>query len=165
MADRLVLGRLLSSRRVKDPEFAVEGIEPKHRTAHVREIFGRLAYINYTQIFSACHPSDPEVARTVVERALALALNHGRQAAGGDEVGQRLTAGLSYLEEFVGAPIDPAFCRLAVLRPLEVRWIEPHIPPDRDVTRARELGFEIVTVPGYYECLCEVGLDLAHRPR
>ena len=160
----LDVGRFMVARSVKDPEFVVEGITPKHRTEFVREIDGRLCYVNFTQIFRGRHRTDGRAAVAEIDAALVKALNFGRQSAGA-EFGPvyRLTAGLSFLEEFVGAPIDPALCRLAVLRPTRLHYVEPYIPPDRDVEKARELGLEVAKEPGYWEAICEVGLDVGRR--
>lgn len=160
-AARLLLDRLLPSRPVSDPEFVVEGIKPKREGPFTRVVFDQLVYVNFTQIFRGRHGSDPEAAKRDLEERLLLALNWGRQSRGG-EFGPvyRLTAGLAFLEEFVGAPIDPAFCRLAVLRPFETRYVEAAIPPDADVEKARELGLELRRSPAYHECLFECGLDV-----
>lgn len=157
----------LPSKMVSDPEFCVEGIEPKHRGPFVREVYGRLAYVNFTQVFrrDAGSPADVGAAREAIERDLVRALNWGIQRLDvGGAIHQRLTAGLEFLEEFVGAPIDPAFCRLAVLRPFEVRHFPRREPTRDELRKAADLGVELVASPEKWEVLLECGLDVVRRP-
>ena len=135
---RILLASLGLAKAVNDPEFVVAGIEAKVPGPFTRVIFDRLVYVNFTQIFrsSATFPGD---ARADVEKNLVRALNWGLQHEGGEGFArERFTAGLEFLEEYVGAAIDPAFCRLAILRPFEVRHFprrDPTPEEDRKSTR------------------------------
>lgn len=112
-------------RDLRDPEFAVEGIDPKAPSEFVRDIPGfGLRYVNYAQIFRA-YSTDPREALRRLMSDVEAAVNWGLQRLSTSPYYiARHTAGLEFLEAYVGAPIDPAYCRLAVLQPLSVTWNE-----------------------------------------
>lgn len=163
---RVLLSGLGPPKPISDPEFVIAGIQPKGPGPYVREIYGRLVYVGFAQIFRSTDPTDPHRARSRIEANLRLALNWGVQKM--ETVGGcilRLTAGLECLEEFVGAPIDPAFLRLAILRPMEVHRHEATKPSPEERAKAAELGVELVPTPAYFEVVTEVGLDVMPRRR
>ena len=134
-------------RMLVDPEFAVRGIEAKVPGPFTREIPGfGLCYVNYAQVFVG-RSDDPAQAVAMVKADVEKAVNFGIQRIDRSPAYiSRFTGGLEFLEEFVGAPIDPAFCVLAVLQPFTLKSEEPAAG-----------GITI------YEARMECGLDIKPR--